>query len=104
MQVKKHNLSKINNPSKKRIKGILLILAAFSLWAIFTVYHQWQDISEIKGKLVELKKEEQRVLTIKNDLEKKAQLLQNKDYIAELARKYYFLSKPGEIIIISLEE
>jgi len=74
------------------------------LWAGTTIFKQRIDIAEKKVVLEELKQEEQQVITTKKELEEKALLLQSYDYIAELARKYYFLSKPGEYIFISPED
>ncbi|GBF11391.1 septum formation initiator family protein [Tepidibacillus infernus] len=96
--------NQINHASRKRIHAIILLLMTFIVWAGFTGYNQWIDIKEKKAKLVELQKQEQQVAETKRELEKKVMLLQNKEYIAEMARKYYFLSKPGEFIIITPEE
>lgn len=97
-------MKKANNPSKKRIKLLSFFLFLFVIWAGFTVYNQRMDIKQKEDVLKELKKEEEQVINTKNGLEQKVLLLQNDDYIAELARKYYFLSKPGEYIFISPEE
>jgi len=95
---------KKHNPSKKRMKVVFFALSAFLMWVMFTLYNQWVEIKEIQAKLSDLKNEEQELINAKKELEKKVYRLHDEDYIAELARKYYFLSKPGEIIIISPEE
>ena len=92
------------NPSKKRIKWIILLLIGFMIWAGMTLYKQSLDIKKLQAEISELEGEEQQALTSKEELEKKVHLLQNDEYIAEIARKYYFLSKPGEIIFISPED
>lgn len=97
-------IKKEYNPSKKRMKALSLVLFAFLVWAGFTIYHQWIEIKEIRAQLSELEQSEAELINTKKELEKKINMLQDKDYIAELARKYYFLSKPGEIIIISPDE
>ena len=61
-------------------------------------------MKDIKNELVKLQLEEQEALIRKSTLEKEVFKLESYDYIAELARRNYFLSKPGEIIIISPEE
>ncbi len=96
--------NKKHNPSKKRMKVISFLLFAFLVWAIFTIYNQWVIIKDIQVKLNELEEEQQNAIDKKKDLEKKVYLLHDDDHIAELARRYYFLSKPGEIILISPEE
>lgn len=95
---------KQNNPTKKRMRLILIIIVIFTVWAGITVYQQRLDINEKKTKYTNLKQEEQELLSTKQELEGKVALLHDKDYIAELARKFYFLSKPGEYIFISPEE
>jgi len=88
------------NSSKKRVRVLIIILLAFTVWAGFTVFRQLVEIKEVHGELLELLEDEQEALAVKEGLENKVLLLQNPEYIAELARKYYFLSKPGEYIFI----
>lgn len=95
---------KISNPSRKRIRSILFLMFGFVIWASFTIYNQRIDINDKMSKLEELEIIEQQATQTKEDLKKDVLLLQDSDYIAELARKYYFLSKPGEYIFISPEE
>lgn len=95
---------KINNSSKKRMRSITLLLFLFVLWTGITVYNQRIDIKAKENKLDELKLVEQHAIDTKEELENKVLLLQDDEYIADLARKYYFLSKPGEYIFISPQE
>lgn len=95
---------KKKDSSKKRIKFILLVILTFLLWTIITIFNQWSDIKDINNQLVKLQEEEKRALNNKAIKENEVLMLKNYEYIAEIARKYYFLSKPGEIIIISPEE
>jgi len=95
---------KITNSSKKRMRSITLLLLIFVLWAGITVYNQRVDIKVKEDKLNELKLAEQQAIDTKKDLETKVLLLQDDEYIADLARKYYFLSKPGEYIFITPQE
>ncbi len=95
---------KITNSSKKRMRSISLLLLLFVLWTGVTVYNQKIDIKAKENKLEELKLAEQQAIDTKQELENKVLLLQDDEYIADLARKYYFLSKPGEYIFISPQE
>lgn len=95
--------SRSNYSNNKRIRFILLLILTFLIWTLITIFTQWSDIKDIKNELVKLQEEEQKALENKTINEKEVLLLKNYDYIAEVARKYYFLSKPGEIIIISPE-
>lgn len=93
--------SKENRRSKKRIKAVFLFLFIFLGWAGYTSFNQWQVIQQKKDHLEQLKGEQDTVQQDKQKLEKQILLLQKDEYIAEIARKYYFLSKPGEFIFIS---
>lgn len=90
-------------PSNIRVKIISIILILFLSWALLTIYEQLIDIKIIKNELGVLNQEHQEVISNNEELNKEVQLLQNDEYIANLAREYYFLSKPGEILIISPE-
>lgn len=95
---------KITTSSKKRMRSITILLLLFMLWTGITVYNQRIDIKDKENKLEELKLSEQQAIDTKKELENKVLLLQDEEYIADLARKYYFLSKPGEYIFISPQE
>lgn len=97
-------MSQARKARKRRIKGILFILLMFSIWTGYTGYHQWTVLKEKKSTYAQLKTQEKKALETKMNLEKRVLQLKDREYIAEMARKYYFLSKPGEIIIISPEE
>lgn len=86
---------------RKRVKLLFLLLLVFIVWVGFTLYGQWEDLNKKKLEIAELEQLEERILNEKTKLEREKILLNNYDYIAEIAREYYFMSKPGEIIIIS---
>ncbi len=74
------------------------------LWAGNTGYNQWVTIQQKKDRMEKLQVQEQATTKEKQNLEKQILFLQKDDYIAEIARKYYFLSKPGEYIFISPQQ
>jgi cell division protein DivIC len=86
---------------RKRVKLLIVILLVFVIWAGWTLYGQWVDLNKTKAEMAELKLLEERIFSERAKLEREKILLNNYDYIAEIAREYYFMSKPGEIIIIS---
>jgi len=88
----------------KRIKGVFFILILFLFWAGYTGYNQWVTIQQKKDQIENLQAQEQAITKDKQNLEKQIMFLQKDDYIAEIARKYYFLSKPGEYIFISPQQ
>lgn len=93
--------SKENIKSKRRMKLITFLLLLITIWTGYTSYHQWQNIKQKEQKLTALEASYQEQNEHKLELEKKILLLQNDDYIADLARKLYFFSKPGEVIFIT---
>ncbi len=86
---------------RKRVKFLILLLLIFTVWVGWTLYGQWLDLNKTQQKIAELEQAEERILSEKSRLEREKMLLNNYNYIAEIAREYYFMSKPGEIIIIS---
>lgn len=89
---------------KARIRLAIIALLAFSIWVAWTLLGQWADIRETQKQIEAMRAQEERILSEKSRLEREKILLHNYDYIAEIAREYYFLSKPDEIIIISPDE
>jgi len=92
---------KANLKSKRRMRLITLVLVLITVWTGYTSYHQWQNIKIKREKLNTLEASHQEQKGLKMELEKKILLLQDDDFIADLARKLYFFSKPGEVIFIT---
>jgi len=59
---------------------------------------QLNQASKIEAKIVEAKKDEEKVKEQQKSLLQQVELLQKDDYVAKLARSEYYLSKSGEII------
>lgn len=86
-----------------RVRIFTLLIVMFLIWAVATIYNQQNGIANIKNELNTLNHEKEKVVLNNKKLKEKVNLLQSDEHIAQLARKYYFLSKPGEILIISPE-
>ncbi|HLQ83369.1 MAG TPA: septum formation initiator family protein [Pseudogracilibacillus sp.] len=93
---------------KRRRKAILKRLVVFSTLAVLvlgslTIYHFKQrsiqadienEYTELQEEMIQLEKEEK-------DLMEEIALLKDEEYILELARTNYFLSKEGELIFLT---
>jgi len=85
---------------KRRIRISLFIVLFFSIWTGYTLYLQSGVLAEKEAQLEALKQEAASVQQKQTELIYKVSRLNDKEYIAELARKHFFLSKPGEIIYV----
>jgi cell division protein DivIC len=77
------------------LSAILMALSSVFLYALHS------QSADIEAKIEDKKKLEQKLETLEKQqkrLEEEIKKLHDDDYIAELARKKYFLSKEGEII------
>ncbi|TMW69948.1 FtsB family cell division protein [Alteribacter natronophilus] len=95
----------LQEQKRRRRKGLVRRMSIFAVLMtaglIFTVYtlfsqhstmqQQENEQAELTQQLAELEQEE---LALREEKE----LLQDYDYIAEIARRDYFLSKPGETL------
>jgi len=93
---------------KRRRKAILKRLVVFSTLAVLvlgslTIYHFKQrsiqadienEYTELQEEMIQLEKEEK-------DLMEEIAMLKDEEYILELARTNYFLSKEGELIFLT---
>lgn len=88
------------NKQRRRIRLVLFIMLGFSAWTCYTLYTQSGDLAQKKLELEELNKDALAVKETQSELNYKVSRLNDKEYIAELARKDYFLAKPGEVIYV----
>lgn len=98
------------DPMERRIRGqkrrkglLLLIIIPFCIWAGFTWYDQESAIAEKKQDLVKVSQSLNQVKLENEELTYQVSRLNDKEYIAEIARRDYHLSKPGEVIFITPE-
>lgn len=93
---------------KKRRRGLIRRLMAFFILLSLTVGSlysvvrtQEQKLVSIEQKKLQTEKSLAQVTSQQKELNRKIKLLNNKEYIGELARQKYFMSKKGEIIFTS---
>ena len=93
---------------KRRRKAILKRLVVFSTLAVLvlgslTIYHfkQRSIQANIENEYTELQEEMNQLEKEEKDLMEEIALLKDEDYILELARSNYFLSKEGELIFLT---
>ncbi len=96
---------KLKEQKKRRRKGLVrrmsvfgILMFAMFIFTVFTLHSQHTTIQqqeqqqeELDETLVYLQQEE-------TDLREEIELLQDYDYIAEIARRDFFLTKPGETL------
>jgi cell division protein DivIC len=85
---------------KRRIRLVLFFVLCLFVWAGYTLYVQSEDLAGKKAELEALKQEMNAVQAEQAELTYKASRLYDQDYIAELARKQFFYTKPGESIYV----
>jgi cell division protein DivIC len=85
---------------KRRIRLFLFFVLCLFVWIGYTLYLQGGMLSEKEAELETLKKEAAEVQQQQAELAYKASRLNDQEYIAELARKEWFFTKPGESIYV----
>ncbi|MCY7912652.1 FtsB family cell division protein [Bacillus haynesii] len=76
--------------------GAVVLLSAIVI--VSSLWSQTSDISAKQEKKADLLKQLEQLEAKKSDLKDEIVKLKDEDYVAELARKDYYLSKDGEII------
>lgn len=89
-----------NKGQKRRIRLFMFIILCFIVWTGYTVYLQSSVLAEKAAKLEEYRQLAEEAELIQQELKYTASRLNDKEYVAELARKNFFLSKPGEVIFV----
>ncbi|WP_028400962.1 FtsB family cell division protein [Ectobacillus panaciterrae] len=91
------------NKSKKRLLRRLTLFLTFALTVVIslniTFYKQKANIKKQQAQIQELKRELGTLSAEQKKLNGQVQNLNDDEYIAKIARRDYFFSKPGEVII-----
>jgi cell division protein DivIC len=88
----------IKRKRKNRLKLLGVLLVFFMLWATGEWKEQQAALEQKQQELAGIKAEVEAVNEVQLDLIYQVKRLQDYDYIAEVARRDYFLSGPGELI------
>jgi cell division protein DivIC len=84
---------------RKRVLGVVVLF--FLLWGGFTWYGQQSALATKAQELTKVQSTLQQVKLQNDELAYQVNKLNDREYIAEIARKDYHLSKPGEVIFIT---
>lgn len=85
---------------RRRGRILLVFLVAFGGWAAGKWWEQEQQLRAQEATLTRLKQEAVNLGRKREALAEQVKRLENEDYVAELARQYFFLSKPGETLYL----
>ncbi|MFX3624195.1 MAG: septum formation initiator family protein [Ectobacillus sp.] len=90
------------NKSKKRLVRRLVLFLTFALTVVasisITFYKQHAAVEAQKAEIRKLKKEAEALTAEEKRLQNEIEKLHDDEYIAKIARRDYFFSKPGEVI------
>ncbi|WP_170145365.1 FtsB family cell division protein [Ammoniphilus oxalaticus] len=81
----------------------MLIIIPFCLWAGLTWYDQEAALAEKRQDMIKVAQSLDQVKLENEELTYQVNRLHDTEYIAEIARRDYHLSKPGEVIFITPE-
>ncbi|WP_026688683.1 FtsB family cell division protein [Alteribacter aurantiacus] len=96
---------RLKDQKRRRRKGLVrrmsvfgVLMFAMFIFTVFTLFSQHSTIQDQQQKQGELETNLANLEQEENELKEEIELLQDYDYIAELARRDYFLTKPGETL------
>lgn len=89
--------------SRVLMLGLGLALLLFSGWAGKVWWEQEEALQRMDEELASLKEQVKRAQERQEELNREIELLGDPEYIAEIARRDYFLSKEGEIIFKAVD-
>ena len=85
---------------KRRMRLFFFVILCCFVWTGYTLYLQSDVLAQKKSELEELKKETAALLQKQEELSYEASRLNDEEYLAELARKRIYYTKPGESIYV----
>lgn len=87
--------------TKRRLKIWLFLIVVFLAWAIYTVFNQANQKDELNEKLMSLEADRNVLQQELDQLEKDVMLLNDPEYMSQLATKEQGMVKEGEQQIFS---
>lgn len=100
----KQEIDKRTLGKKRRLKLLGILLAIFLLWSGSIWLGQQEKLAEQREELALKQEEARQVKQRQIELTEEIKRLHDLEYIGEVARRDYFLSKPGEMIFKIAEE
>ncbi|WP_169730010.1 FtsB family cell division protein [Thermicanus aegyptius] len=83
---------------KRRMRLALFVVGLLLIWALYIGWQQERLIKSQEEVKSSITKELEQKKAEKKDLEYQVERLKDPDYIANLARSKYYMSKEGEVI------
>lgn len=85
---------------KRRMRLFFFFILCFFVWTGYTLYLQSGVLSRKEAEFDVLQQDSATLLQQQEELTYEASRLNDKDYLAELARKRIYYTKPGESIYV----
>ncbi|AOM84615.1 FtsB family cell division protein [Salisediminibacterium beveridgei] len=82
----------------RRLSVFAAVILLFTGFAGFTIYQQSEQMAEQEAEIARLEVQQQELKSEELRLESEIESLQDPEYIAEIARRDFFLTKPGETL------
>ncbi|WP_017434485.1 FtsB family cell division protein [Saccharococcus caldoxylosilyticus] len=101
---KKQKASRRRRIAVVRFTFLGIVLALVSSAFVYTMQSQAKDIEAKQASKKQLEQKLDKLEKQQKQLEEEIKKLHDDEYIAELARKKYYLSKDGEIIFVTPEK
>lgn len=87
--------------TKRRLKIWLFLIVVFLAWAMYTIFNQANQKDELNEKLMSLEADRNALQQELDQLEKDVMLLNDPEYMSQLATKEQGMVKEGEQQIFS---
>src|SRR5690625_1083599 len=85
---------------RRRFVIWLVACTVFVMWAGIQLYQQTGKIADKQHELEQAELKLQQATETKQELQARIERLRNPEYVDELARKEYYMSREGEIIFV----
>lgn len=92
--------NEVNSGARRRLAIWLAVCTIFVAWAGLQLFHQTGKIAAKRSELEQAEQKLQQTVTMKQELLTKIERLHDPEYVAELARKEYYMTREGEIIFV----
>lgn len=97
-EIKMGGMSRDRRTARRRMRIALFIVGGLLIWATYIGLRQEEILKAQRKAKAELTQTLEQERATQKDLKYQAERLQDPEYIANLARSKYYLSKKGEVI------
>lgn len=85
---------------RRRLTIWFVVCTIFVAWAVIQLLQQTEKIAEKQSELAQTELKLQQTTEMKQELEATIERLHDPEYVDELARKEYYMTREGEIIFV----